>query len=73
MRFFENIFLIPGFVNCYLIERDEYCILIDAGMSKKAKKIIQKIQQRVDQEYEALVQKAALAEAKEESTKEADK
>ena len=46
MRFFENIFLIPGFVNCYLIERDDYCILIDAGMSKKAKKIIQTISEQ---------------------------
>ncbi len=46
MRFFEKIFFIPGFVNCYLIERDEYCILIDAGMSKKAKKITQKISEQ---------------------------
>lgn len=44
MRFFENIFLISGFVNSYLIERDTYCILIDAGMSKKAKKIVQEME-----------------------------
>jgi pyruvate ferredoxin oxidoreductase beta subunit len=37
------------------------------------KKTIQVIQERVNQEYEALVQKAALAEAQEEETEEADK
>jgi glyoxylase-like metal-dependent hydrolase (beta-lactamase superfamily II) len=46
MRYFENIFLIPGFVNCFLIEREDHCILIDAGMSKKAKRIIQKINEQ---------------------------
>lgn len=37
------------------------------------KKTIQEIQERVDREYEALVQKAALTEAEEESTEEAEK
>jgi len=37
------------------------------------KKTIQEIQERVDREYEALVQKAAVAEAEEESTEEAEK
>jgi len=46
MRFFENIYIISGFVNSYLIERDTYCILIDAGMSKKAKKIIQALKEQ---------------------------
>ncbi|TFG10068.1 MBL fold metallo-hydrolase [Candidatus Heimdallarchaeota archaeon] len=43
MRVLENIYLIPGFVNCYLVEREYNCILIDTGMSKKAKDIIQTI------------------------------
>ncbi|MHA1197894.1 MAG: MBL fold metallo-hydrolase [Candidatus Heimdallarchaeaceae archaeon] len=43
MRVLENVYLIPGFVNCYLIERDYNCVLIDTGMSKKAKNIIQTI------------------------------
>ncbi len=41
MRVLENIYLIPSFVNCYLLERENDCVLIDTGMSKKAKNIIQ--------------------------------
>ncbi len=44
MRIYENIYLIPSFVNCYLIERGDYCILIDTGTLKKARKIIHNIQ-----------------------------
>ena len=40
MRVLENIYLIPSFVNSYLMERENDCVLIDTGMSKKAKNII---------------------------------
>ena len=41
MKFLKNVFLVPGPVNSYLIERTDHCILVDTGMSKKAKSIIQ--------------------------------
>jgi glyoxylase-like metal-dependent hydrolase (beta-lactamase superfamily II) len=44
MKILDSIFLIPSSVNCYLIEREEECVLIDTGMSKKAKSIIQTIE-----------------------------
>lgn len=37
MKIFDDIYLIPSHVNCYLIEREQECMLIDAGMSKNAK------------------------------------
>jgi glyoxylase-like metal-dependent hydrolase (beta-lactamase superfamily II) len=43
MRVLDNIYLIPGFVNCYLIDREFDCVLIDTGVSKKARDIIQAI------------------------------
>ncbi len=43
MKIYENIYLVPSFVNCYFIEREDYCILIDTGTSKKASKIIHTI------------------------------
>ncbi len=43
MRILDEIYLIPSFVNCYLIEREQYSVLIDTGMSKKAKDVIQTI------------------------------
>jgi glyoxylase-like metal-dependent hydrolase (beta-lactamase superfamily II) len=43
MKFFENVYLVPGPINCYLIERESHCILIDTGMSRSAKSIIQTI------------------------------
>ncbi len=43
MRVLENIYLVSGFVNCYLIEREYDCVLIDTGMSKNAKNVIQTI------------------------------
>ena len=43
MKVLENIYLIPSSVNTYLIEREAYCVLIDTGMSKSAKKIIKTI------------------------------
>jgi len=43
MKILDNIFIIPSSVNCYLIEREQDCVLIDTGMSKKAKRIIQTI------------------------------
>ncbi|MHA1201171.1 MAG: MBL fold metallo-hydrolase [Candidatus Heimdallarchaeaceae archaeon] len=43
MRILDAIYLIPGFANCYLIEREHHSVLIDAGMSKKAKNVIQTI------------------------------
>jgi glyoxylase-like metal-dependent hydrolase (beta-lactamase superfamily II) len=44
MKIFENIYLIPGSVNCYIIEREQECVMIDTGMSKKASKIIHTIE-----------------------------
>ena len=32
MRIFENVYIIPSFVNSYLIEREYNCVLIDSGM-----------------------------------------
>lgn len=43
MKIFDSILLVPSFVNCYVIERENECILIDTGMSKNASKIIQTI------------------------------
>ncbi|NPD87974.1 MAG: MBL fold metallo-hydrolase [Asgard group archaeon] len=43
MKIFDNIILIPGGGNCYLIEREQECVLIDTGMSKKASKLIKTI------------------------------
>ena len=43
MRVLENIHLIPGFVNCYLIERENTCVLIDTGISKNANHIIKNV------------------------------
>ena len=43
MRILDDIYLISGFVNSYLIERDDHSVIIDTGMSKKAKKVIQTI------------------------------
>lgn len=43
MRIFDNIHLIPGFAKCYLIERDHHSVLIDTGMGKGARKIIDTI------------------------------
>ncbi len=40
MKIFENIHLVPGPINSYLIERENHCVLIDTGMSKSAKSII---------------------------------
>ena len=43
MKIYDNIILIPGRGNCYLIERKQECVLIDTGMSKKASKLIKTI------------------------------
>ena len=43
MRIFEDIYIIPGFVNSYLVEREHDCVLIDTGMSKKANNTIRAI------------------------------
>lgn len=43
MRVFDEIILVPGGGNCYLIEREQECVLIDTGMSKKASKLIKTI------------------------------
>ena len=40
MKVFENVYLVPGLINSYLIERENHCVLIDTGMSKSAKSII---------------------------------
>ncbi len=37
MKILDNIYLVPSHVNCYIIEREQECILIDTGMSKNAK------------------------------------
>ena len=37
MKILDNIYLIPSHVNCYLIEREQECVLIDTGMSRNAK------------------------------------
>ncbi|MBY9000416.1 MAG: MBL fold metallo-hydrolase [Candidatus Heimdallarchaeota archaeon] len=43
MRILDDIYVVPGFVNSYLIEREHHSVLIDTGMSKQAKKVIQTI------------------------------
>ncbi len=41
MKIFENVYLVPGHINSYLIERENHCVLIDTGLSRSAKSIIQ--------------------------------
>lgn len=43
MKIFDSIHLVPSFVNCYILERETECILIDTGLSKKASQIIKVI------------------------------
>ncbi|MCG3221641.1 MAG: MBL fold metallo-hydrolase [Candidatus Heimdallarchaeota archaeon] len=43
MKIIDEIILIPGGGNSYLIERKQECVLIDTGMSKKASKLIKAI------------------------------
>ena len=37
MKILDNIYLVPSQMNCYIIEREQECILVDAGISKSAK------------------------------------
>ena len=43
MRILDHIYLLADFANSYLIEREKYCILVDTGPSKRAKKILQSV------------------------------
>ncbi|MHA1304771.1 MAG: MBL fold metallo-hydrolase, partial [Candidatus Heimdallarchaeaceae archaeon] len=43
MRVLDNVYLISGLSNCYIVERDNYCILIDTSSSRRAKKVIRAI------------------------------
>ena len=47
MKVFDNIILVSGFANCYIIEREQECVLVDTGMSTKAKKITQTIKTNI--------------------------
>ncbi|MHA1668758.1 MAG: MBL fold metallo-hydrolase [Candidatus Heimdallarchaeaceae archaeon] len=43
MRIYDNIYIIRGFAHSYLIDREQYCVLIDTGAAKSASKVIHSI------------------------------